>query len=165
MQVKNTFYPSKKYPILIIGAGGIVADAHLPAYKLGDFKVWVICDKVKKYAADLASTYQIENIFDSAAEAIAAAPQDVIYDIALPASISARILTLLPDGAHVLIQKPMGESLQQAEEILRICRDKKLHAAINCQMRFAPYVLAARQLIDQDAIGEINDIEILWTLF
>ena len=31
--------PSKKHPIVIIGTGGIVKDAHLPAYKKAGFEV------------------------------------------------------------------------------------------------------------------------------
>jgi predicted dehydrogenase len=65
----------------------------------------------------------------------------------------------------------MGESLDQARQILEICRRKKLVAAINCQLRFAPFTMAARWLIEQGIIGELYDMEVRvsvntpWQLF
>ena len=36
--------PRTERPIVIVGAGGIVRDAHLPAYRLAGFRVHGICD-------------------------------------------------------------------------------------------------------------------------
>ena len=57
------------------------------------------------------------------------------------------------------MQKPMGESIEQAKEILDICHEKNLIAGVNFQLRQAPYIIAARQLIDEGKIGEIVDID------
>jgi predicted dehydrogenase len=54
----------------------------------------------------------------------------------------------------------MGETYEMAKEILRLVRQKKMLAAINFQLRYAPYVLAAKELINANRIGELNDIEI-----
>ncbi len=41
MKVNTTAsLPKKTFPILIVGTGGIVKDAHLPAYRLAGFPVW-----------------------------------------------------------------------------------------------------------------------------
>ena len=72
----------------------------------------------------------------------------------------ADALRKLPDGAAVLIQKPMGESLEQAEEILQVCREKNLVAAINFQLRYAPYITMARDAIQQGLIGDLVDVEV-----
>jgi predicted dehydrogenase len=50
------------------------------------------------------------------------------------------------------------------EKILACCRRKKLVAAINCQLRFAPFVSAARWLIAQELIGELYDLEVRVTV-
>ena len=46
-----------------------------------------------------------------------------------------------------------------AREILSICQERELIAAINFQLRFAPFVIAARDMISKGLIGELNDIE------
>ena len=56
-------------------------------------------------------------------------------------------------------------------EILRTCRRKRLVAAVNFQGRYAPNVIAARDLIDRGLLGELYDMEVRvtcstpWSLF
>jgi predicted dehydrogenase len=157
--------PATKFPIAIIGTGGIVSDAHLPAYRLAEFPVWGLMDRTVSRAADLAKEYGVPQVFGSLQEMVAAAPGDVIYDLALPASMFLEALRVLPEGSHVLIQKPMGENLDGARAILQVCRERNLRAAINCQLRYAPFVLAARSLIRQGVIGDLLDMEIRLNVF
>jgi len=155
--------PATPFPILIIGTGGIVKDAHLPAYRIAGFPVWGIYNRTRPRADALAAEYGIANVFDDLDAAIAAAPENVIFDLALPASLFAETLRRLPRGSHVLIQKPMGENLEQAREVLEVCGELGLHAAINCQLRFAPFVTAARNIIAQGMIGDLIDMEMRLT--
>ncbi len=92
--------------------------------------------------------------------AVAAAPAGAVFDIALMPDQFATTLEALPDGAGVLIQKPFGQDLAEARALLGICRRKGLVAAVNTQLRFAPYVSAARSLIASGAIGELYDVEV-----
>lgn len=151
--------PARLRPICIVGAGGIVRDAHLPAYRKAGFQVLGIADPEADKARTLAAEYDIDLVTDSVQGLIAQAPKDAIYDLALPADLNAGVLAQLPIGSAVLIQKPMGETLEQAAEILAICRQRNLLAAVNFQLRFAPFVVAAKQLIDGGAIGELRDVE------
>jgi predicted dehydrogenase len=155
--------PKKRYPILVIGTGGIVKDAHLPAYRMAGFPVWGLYNRTRGRAEELAREYGIANVFDDLAQAIASAPEDVVFDLALPASMFPETLRLLPRGAHVLIQKPMGENIAEAREILAVCRERGLRAAINCQLRYAPFVLAARHLLSEGMIGDLTDMEMRLT--
>ena len=155
--------PEKPFPILIIGTGGIVRDAHLPAYRIAGYPVWGLYNRSRERADALALEYGVSHVFDNLDEALAAAPDDVIYDLALPASMFAETLRKLPEGAHVLIQKPMGENIEQARDVLRACKERGLHAAINCQLRFAPFVMAAREIIAAGHIGTLIDMEMRLT--
>ncbi|TXK31109.1 Gfo/Idh/MocA family oxidoreductase [Pontibacter qinzhouensis] len=157
--------PQQPLPIVIIGAGGIVRDAHLPAYKKAGFTVFGITDKVQEKAEQLAAEYQITHVFKSVAEAVAAAPENAVYDIALMPAHFVEVLQQLPEGAPVLIQKPMGDYLAQAKEIYEVCQRKRLKAAINFQLRFAPFVSAARYLVETGLIGELYDMEVRLTTF
>jgi predicted dehydrogenase len=151
--------PLTARPIVSIGAGGIVRNAHLPAYSKAGFKVAGLYDLDKARAESLARDFGIERVYATLEEAIGRAPERVVFDVAVPASAILQILPHLPDGAGVLIQKPMGETLAEAREILNLCRRKNLTAAINFQLRYAPLVLAARGIIDQGFIGQLVDME------
>ncbi len=156
--------PKTKLPIIIIGAGGIVKDAHLPAYKKAGFEVHGITNRTRERAEKLASAYNIPNVYNTVAEAVEKAPKNAVYDITIMPEKFVETLKQLPDGAGVLIQKPMGDYYWQSKEILEVCRKKKLNAAINCQLRFAPYVSAARDIINKGLIGEIYDMEVRVTV-
>ena len=146
-------------PIIIIGASGIVKDAHLPAYKMAGFQVFGITNRTISKAHDMAKAFKIPHVFETIAEAVKHAPKNAIYDITVLPDQYIEILEQLPDGAAVLIQKPMGNDYEQAKEIVEVCERKNLVAAINFQLRFASFVSAARNMIDQGLIGDLYDLE------
>lgn len=156
--------PRTPRPIVIIGAGSIVRDAHLPAYRLAGFPVHAITNRSRATAEKLAAEWGIPRVHATVDELIAAAPDGAVFDLTLPANLFVDVLRRLPAGAPVLIQKPMGETLAQAREILAVCRERRLVAAVNFQLRFAPFVIAAKSLIDRGAIGELRDVEVRVTV-
>jgi predicted dehydrogenase len=152
--------PRRARPIVSIGAGKIVRDAHLPAYRLAGFAVESVFDLDLERARALARDFGIPRVCTTLAEAVASAPRDAVFDLALPARAVEAVLAELPDGAAVLIQKPLGETLEEARRLRALCRKKALDAAVNFQLRFAPNVLAARELVERGMIGELCDVEV-----
>ncbi len=94
----------------------------------------------------------------------AVAVEGAIFDLATPPAVHAKVLEALPDGSAALIQKPMGNDLATATEILRICRRKNLTAAVNFQLRFAPMMLALKDAITKGWLGEVVDFDVLLAL-
>ncbi|HLV83060.1 MAG TPA: Gfo/Idh/MocA family oxidoreductase [Devosia sp.] len=149
--------PGAPRPIVIIGAGGIVNDAHLPAYRLAGFTVAGVFDIDGAKARALAAKWDIAAF--ATLDAALAVP-DAVYDLALPPAAHLDVLAQLPDGATVLLQKPMGTDLAQATAILQLCRAKRLIAAVNFQLRFAPMMLAVRDALQRGYLGELIDTEV-----
>jgi predicted dehydrogenase len=158
--VQEPLRPRRPRPIVGIGAGAIVRDAHLPAYRLAGFPVASVTDVDGEKARALARDFGIPRVPETLAEAVKAAPEGAVFDVAVPATAIPRVLAALPDGAPVLIQKPMGENLAEARAILALCKQKGLTAAVNFQLRFAPCVMAARDLVARGAIGQVHDVEV-----
>lgn len=163
--------PSAPRPIVIVGAGGIVRDAHLPAYAKAGLAVAAVTDIDKTRRESVARDFAIPRTHASVAEAVAAHGNAVVYDLAVPPQAIAAILPDLPESAAVLIQKPMGADLDQARAIRTLCRERKLVAAMNFQLRFSPMMMVARQAIEAGLIGEPLELEVHlniftpWTLF
>ena len=82
-----------KVPIAIVGAGGIVDGAHLPAYKIAGLEVIGIFDVDQAKAKDVAARHNIPKVYGSLEELLAD-PSSVIVDIAVPAAVSYTHLTL-----------------------------------------------------------------------
>ncbi|MCM8568470.1 Gfo/Idh/MocA family oxidoreductase [Gramella jeungdoensis] len=156
---------SQEPDILIIGAGGIVRDAHLPAYQIAGFKVKGIFDLDIEKARNLAEKFQIPGVYSSLEEIIEQVDENSVFDLAVPGKEILKVLKKIPDQSVILIQKPMGEDLKMAREILQLCREKDLKAGINFQLRYAPFIRKAQELLAQDQLGEICDIEINVNVF
>ena len=150
--------PSAPRPIVVIGAGSIVRDAHLPVYKRLGFAIAGIFDVNSKASHERAAPFAIPRVFDSIDEA--ASMRDVVFDVAIPPQNIASVLERLPFGAAVLIQKPMGRDLDDARRIVAICRERRLSAAVNFQLRFAPNMLAVRDALERGVFGEVLDVEV-----
>lgn len=148
--------PANPRPIVIFGAGSIVGDAHLPAYKKAGFPVAGLFDPNREKAEALAGQWSIR-AFTTEAEALSV--EGAIFDLATPPAAHAAILSKLPRGAAALIQKPMGGDLAAATEILKVCRERDLKAAVNFQLRFAPMMLALYDAVDRGYLGEVVDFD------
>ena len=149
--------PSAPRPIVVIGTGGIVRDAHLPAYRRAGFVVAGLYDRDAARARALAAEWDVATVFASLEEAAAA---DAVFDVAAPPDAHPAILAALPRGATVLLQKPMGLDLAAATAIRRICRERQLIAAVNFQLRYAPMMLALTDAVRRGDLGTLLEIEV-----
>jgi len=150
--------PSSPRPIVVIGAGSIVRDAHLPAYARLGLRVAGVFDLDAGAARARAEAFGIERACASLDEALAT--PDAVFDLAVPPGAIAGIIERMPPRAPVLMQKPMGRDLDEARRILRICRQRSLTAAVNFQLRFAPNMLALRDALGRGLLGDVTDVEV-----
>jgi predicted dehydrogenase len=149
--------PTAPRPIVILGSGGIVRDAHLPAYRKAGFEVRGLYDLDRSRAEALAAEWGIGEVYASLEEAAA---EDAVFDVAAPPVAHRAILSALPEGAAVLLQKPMGLDLDEASAIRTVCRERSLAAAVNFQLRYSAMMLAVADAIARGELGELVEIEV-----
>lgn len=150
--------PAHPRPIVIIGAGGIVRTAHLPAYQRLGYHVAGLYDMDLARARETADAFSIATVFRSLDDALRT--PDAVFDLAVPGDRVESVLEYLPPGSAALIQKPMGPDLATARRILQICRERRLVAAVNFQLRFSPAMLALHDLVDRESLGRLVDIDV-----
>lgn len=156
----NHTIPVTTLPIFLVGAGGIVTTAHLPAYQLAGYAVKGIYDPDQQKAKAAAQAFAIPAVYDKLEDMVKDAKEEVVFDLAVPATAITSLLEQLPDKANVLMQKPMGQDLAMAKQILEIVQRKKMLAAVNFQLRYAPFIKEARKMIAEGLLGELLDIEV-----
>ncbi len=144
-------------PIVVLGAGGIVRDAHLPAYRKAGFVVAGLYDRDRARAEALAAEWGIATVFGALEEAV---DQDAVFDIAAPPTAHAELLGALPEGATALIQKPFGRDLAMATELRDLAHARGLTVAVNFQLRFSPMMLALRDALARGHFGTLTEIEV-----
>lgn len=160
MSTNNASLAGRALPIVVIGAGGIVRNAHLPAYRKGGLPVAAIVDRDVERARALEAEWNIALSGASISELLPKVKGPVVFDVAVPAGAVRDVLAAIPAGSTVLIQKPLGETLAEAEKIVSLCSERGLKAAVNFQLRWAPNMVAARGITDSGALGTLHDIEV-----
>lgn len=151
--------PQRTRPIVVIGAGGIVRSAHLPAYRRLGFEVAGLYDVSQQTARETARIGGVPVVFESIDQAIEHT-SDAVFDVAVPASELLSVVERLPFGSAALLQKPLGRDLAEARLIAATCERRNIAAAMNFQLRFSPNMLALKDAIARGWLGEIVDAEL-----
>jgi predicted dehydrogenase len=64
----------------------------------------------------------------------------------------------LKAGVHLFVEKPFTQTLEQADQILALAKQKDRKIAVAHQMRLAPTILHLKQKLDSGLIGELLEI-------
>jgi predicted dehydrogenase len=148
------------YGIGLVGAGQIVNQAHLPAYRKAGFRVLAITDQNRSAAEATARRFEIPRVCNSVEDLLGVAGIEIV-DIAVPARHNPELSKqVMQGGKHVLVQKPMAETALEAEEMVNEARAAKRKLAVNQQMRWAPSIRAASDLLRRGFFGELAECTI-----
>jgi predicted dehydrogenase len=145
-------------PVVLLGAGGIVNDAHLPAYRALGLEVAGVFDIDAARARATAERWGIARVHATLEEALAT--RGAVFDLALPPGALFETVAQLPRGAFALLQKPLGLDLEDATRIRRACREREVTAALNFQLRFSPALLALADAHERGLLGRIVELEV-----
>ena len=148
---------NKSVPIGCIGAGFIMADCHLVAYRNAGFNPIAIAARRQEQAASVASRHQIPHVYTDYRELLKNTEIEVV-DIAVPPDEQfAVVQEVVQHASHVrgiLAQKPLGIDYQQAREIVRLGRDAAITLAVNQNMRYDQSVRACHSLLKRGDLGK-----------
>jgi predicted dehydrogenase len=137
----------------IVGAGGIVNYAHLPAYKKAGFKVAGITDKNCEQAERTAREHGIPKVYGSLDELLKDRDVEII-DVAVYPQYQLEIVeTATAAGKHLLCQKPFSDEYAKAVRSVELAQKAKVKIAVNQQMRWDAGIRCTRLLIDQGWLG------------
>jgi predicted dehydrogenase len=146
---------SRAYRIGIIGAGKIVRECHLPAYRSAGWKVVRIASRTAESAQAAADEFDIPAASDAFDDVIADERVEVI-DISLPSHRHREVaIAAIEAGKHVLLQKPMANSLDDAKAIVAAAERAGVKLAVNQNGRWDPAIRACRELIDRGVFGQL----------
>ncbi|MGM0432203.1 MAG: Gfo/Idh/MocA family protein [Spirochaetota bacterium] len=63
-----------------------------------------------------------------------------------------------PHGAHIILEKPFGASVEEADRIIAAVRRHKVKLAINWPLAWYPAHVTAKRLIDEGTIGNVLEV-------
>ena len=149
-----------KLRVAVVGAG-YVAQHHLAALARLDFVDIVgICDTHLQAAQDLARRHGVAVATDRLS-ALAAARPDAVHVLTPPASHPALAIEALGMGCHVLVEKPMADTVADCEAMIAAARANGRMLGVNHSDLLDPVLARALQAVRDGAIGEVLSVDIV----
>jgi predicted dehydrogenase len=143
-------------PIGCIGAGFIMADCHLVAYRQAGFQPLAISSRSLDRAQSVAARHQIPKVYRDYQQLLDDEEIQVV-DIAVPPDVQREVIGAVASRRHIrgiLAQKPLGVNYAQAQEVVDICRQAGITLAVNQNMRYDQSIRACKCLLDRGDLGE-----------
>lgn len=148
----------------IIGCGGIADRRTLPGMMLAsNAEPYAVMDANPEAAARCQEKYGAKYAFTDYRDVLALDEVDVVY-IASPVFChKEQALAAARAGKHILLEKPIGLSLEESREIVAACEAAGVKLGIGFMMRYHAYHQAMREVIAQGKIGKIVSMRAQFT--
>lgn len=148
----------KKLKVGILGCGSIAKYRHFPEYTDNhNTEVVAVCDIVSERAQFLADQVEGAQVYSDFNEVIALPEIDII-SICLPNYLHAEVtVKALDAGKHVLCEKPMASSHEEAKSMIEAANISGKKFMIGHNQRFVDAHVKAKEIIESGKLGKINN--------
>lgn len=140
----------------IVGAGFIVNDCHLVAYRKAGLNPVAIAARTRDRAEEVARRHGVTRVHESV-EALLDDRSIEVLDLAVPPASQVPLIRAACERGRVkaiLAQKPLGVNYREAVEAVETCARAGIVLGVNQNMRYDPSVRAARSLLRERRMGE-----------
>jgi UDP-N-acetylglucosamine 3-dehydrogenase len=151
----EVIYGMGKLKVGVIGCGSIASRRHLIEYAANqDVEIAAVCDIVASRAEEMAVIYGAK-AFTDYKDVLLLEEIDAI-SVCLPNHLHAPVsIAALNAGKHVLCEKPMATSVEEADDMIQAANRNQKTLMIAHNQRFVSSHQKAKQLIDSGEIGKI----------
>jgi len=140
----------------IIG-GGAMGQHHTRIYsEMKNVELVGICDVDKNRAETLAKAHNTKPYFDH--KELLRQELDAV-SVVVPTTLHARVaLDVIESGTNLLVEKPIANTIENADIIIKAAHDAKVKLMVGHVERFNPAVLKLKEIIDSGRLGKIVSI-------
>jgi predicted dehydrogenase len=140
-----------------IGAGFIMRDCHVVAYRQAGFNPVAIASRDPVHAKVVADLHKIPGFHNHVDDLLADSSVEVV-DIAVPPDVQPDIIRrAVAHKGHIrgiLAQKPLALSVVKAKECVELCASAGITLGVNQNMRYDQSVRALRDILQRGWLGE-----------
>jgi xylose dehydrogenase (NAD/NADP) len=143
--------------VAVIGLGGFARNRALPAIQNGQFcETTVLVSGSPDKAVALADEYDVERTitYEAFHDGEAADAYDAVYVVTPPAYHCEYAETAAGFGKHVLCEKPLASTLDDAKRMVDACRDANVVLMTAYRLRLEPAIRRMREAIRDGVIGD-----------
>jgi predicted dehydrogenase len=148
----------------IVGCGRVTGLRHLPALaRIPDGRVVAVADVDEARAEALAARHGVDTRYAGHEELIADERVEAVA-VCVPAARHADVaVPALEAGKHVLIEKPLALTLDDAERIREAAASSPGTVVVGFNLRWHRLVRRARELVLAGAVGELQAVRTVFT--
>lgn len=139
----------------ILGAGNISAQWVWALHACEGATVTAVAAREIDRAKEFARQYGVATAYSDYREMVAADNVDIVYIGTINRLHKEHTLLAIEAGKHVLCEKPLTESLSDAQEMYAAAEEKDVMMQDGMWTRFFPAVEHARAAIEAGTIGEV----------
>jgi predicted dehydrogenase/nucleoside-diphosphate-sugar epimerase len=145
-------------PIRVGIAGtGFISEFHANAIgAIQGIELVSVCDPNLRLAEPFAARQRISEVFNSLDSMLHSQNLDCVHILAPPDKHFSLAKTALQSGVHVFVEKPMCTSLEEADELLAIARDKGLYIGVNHNFLYSSAYRRLKEAINSGTIGTLD---------
>ena len=149
--------------LAVIG-GGVIGSKHAEIISNYQGTELVGISDIDKRVNSIAEQYKVAFYNDLEELLLAQRPDGVI--IAVPNSQHQAVARLCAKyKVHMLIEKPIADSIESAEQITEIVESERVHVLIGHHRRHSSLVKKTKDLINDNDFGKLIGVSMLWALY
>lgn len=143
------------FKVGVVGAGGAGRLLHLPALKeVPDVEVVALCDARKDRVKQVAEQFGIPKTFTDYKKLVK--EELDMVTIGLPNNLHADVAcAALEAGKHVVVEKPLADSLENARRIVKSAEESGRHIFMAVQNRQRARAKMVREMVLKGRLGEV----------
>ena len=143
-----------KLGVAVIGTGQWGKNHARVYHELASTELVAICDVNAERAKAMAAQYGVKAYSDST-KMLKDKSIEAVNVCTWSTMLAKEALKALNAGKHVLVEKPMATTPQQAEKLVQTAQENGLHLSVGFLMRFIPGLQSIRQSVESKKIGEL----------
>ncbi|KRQ21033.1 oxidoreductase [Mycobacteroides chelonae] len=143
----------------IIGPGRIAGNVARDFPLTPGAELIAVASRSAERARDFAETHRIPRAFGSYRELLADPDVDAVYIATPHPQHRQAAIAALTAGKAILVEKAFTATAAGAQEIIDIARARGVFAMEAMWTRFQPAIVAAKNLVDDGAIGEVRQVQ------
>lgn len=149
----------------LVGCGRI-AKRHselLGGQQIGNAKLVAVCDQISAKAEKIATEFKVP-FFTDMHEMMRTVNIDVVVVLTESGSHAAHVVALAPYGKHIVVEKPMALTLDDADAMIDACHSAGIKLFIVKQNRFNVPVLKLREALNAGRFGKLvlGTVRVRW---
>jgi predicted dehydrogenase len=151
---------SEKLRIVLVGCGGISDQWFRAAAKIADAELVGLVDLQLEAAQRRKDEYKLTNtrIGTDVETMLLETHPDIVFDCTVPVARASVVNAALKHGCHVLSEKPMANSMDEARQLVQAAKKANRTFAIMQNRRYNPNIRSLRAFLGSGAVGDVTTV-------